>query len=257
MIHAFLKGIVLGIGLSFSIGPAFIALLQVGIQRGRKYGYAMATGILLSDCTLIAISLFGFTSLLDNPDYTNYIGIVGGIILILYGIYSFFNPPKNPYNNKKNNELTDMGIIDENAEYNNKESNEITDMDIIDENAEGEIVKKRLNFFQKNLGPDAKWYVYTIKGYFLNVFNPFLLFFWFAAVSTVSVTIGSDDIMPMIAFFTGTVLTTFCIDLIKSYLGQKIKDVISYKLILRISKIMSILLVGCGVYLILRLFINI
>lgn len=239
MLNAFLKGIVLGVGLSFSIGPAFFALIQVGIQRGKMYGYAMAIGILLSDCTLIAISLLGFTSLLDNPDYTNYIGITGGIILVLYGIYSFFNPPKNPYSD-------------------NKESKEVTTKDIVDESAEEEIVKKRLNFFQKNLGPDAKWYVYTIKGYFLNIFNPFLLFFWFAAVSTVSVTIGGDDsIMPMLVFFMGTVLTTFSFDLLKSYLGQKIKNVISYKLILLISRIMSLLLIGCGVYLILRLFINI
>ena len=237
MLNAFLKGIVLGVGLSFSIGPAFFALIQVGIQRGKMYGYAMAIGILLSDCTLIAISLLGFTSLLDNPDYTNYIGITGGIILVLYGIYSFFNPPKNPYSD-------------------NKESKEVTTNDI--ESAEEKIVKKRLNFFQKNLGPDAKWYVYTIKGYFLNIFNPFLLFFWFAAVSTVSVTIGGDDsIMPMLVFFMGTVLTTFSFDLLKSYLGQKIKNVISYKLILLISRIMSLLLIGCGVYLILRLFINI
>ena len=123
MLNAFLKGIVLGVGLSFSIGPAFFALIQVGIQRGKKYGYAMAIGILLSDCTLIAISLLGFTSLLDNPDYTNYIGITGGIILVLYGIYSFFNPPKNPYSD-------------------NKESKEVTTKDIVDESAEEEIVKK-------------------------------------------------------------------------------------------------------------------
>ena len=155
-------------------------------------------------------------------------------------------------------EYTRSSIRPKNPYSDNKESQEVTTKDIVDESAEEEIVKKRLNFFQKNLGPDAKWYVYTIKGYFLNIFNPFLLFFWFAAVSTVSVTIGGDDsIMPMLVFFMGTVLTTFSFDLLKSYLGQKIKNVISYKLILLISRIMSLLLIGCGVYLILRLFINI
>jgi len=85
----FFKGIVLGLTVCFLIGPSFFALLQTSIHRGFKSGLFLSIGIVISDFTLIALSYIGALQILDNQKNQFTIGIVGGIILIAFGIYTF------------------------------------------------------------------------------------------------------------------------------------------------------------------------
>src|ERR1700739_3626002 len=93
MFSAIYEGILLGIFLAFSIGPSFFALINTGISHGFKSGAAVAFGILFSDLFFVAATVslihFGMSDLISNPKHQAFMGIMGGIVLIIYGVVHF------------------------------------------------------------------------------------------------------------------------------------------------------------------------
>ncbi|MFO8068170.1 MAG: LysE family translocator [Bacteroidales bacterium] len=89
MTVAFFEGIILGITLAFLIGPAFFSLLQTSIHRGFFAGIQFAAGIAFSDITLIGLSYLGALQLINDEQNKVTVGIVGGSVLILFGIITF------------------------------------------------------------------------------------------------------------------------------------------------------------------------
>ncbi len=89
MIRALIEGIILGITLAFLVGPAFIALIQTSIYRGFISGMQFAFGIVLSDFVLIALIYLGALKVFSNFEHQVFVGIIGGIILILFGVYTY------------------------------------------------------------------------------------------------------------------------------------------------------------------------
>jgi threonine/homoserine/homoserine lactone efflux protein len=93
MIKVFFEGIAWGFLVAISIGPAFFSIIQTGIDRGFKTALYLALGILFCDAFLITICYLGLTSLFQKPENNIYIGFIGGIILIIYGTYSYLKKP--------------------------------------------------------------------------------------------------------------------------------------------------------------------
>ncbi len=98
MFGILIQGILLGFTIAVLVGPAFFTLIQTSIHRGFKSGVFLAIGIFLSDLTLIlVISLFtlgifgAFDSIqfLLNPTNKIYFAFIGGIILIVFGVFTF------------------------------------------------------------------------------------------------------------------------------------------------------------------------
>lgn len=89
MIKILIEGIVLGVTLAFMIGPAFFALIQTSINRGFKAGVQMAVGISLSDTIMVFLMNLGVIHFIDDPSTQIYFGIIGGVILIGVGLYTF------------------------------------------------------------------------------------------------------------------------------------------------------------------------
>ena len=94
MIDTFLEGAALGLIVSITIGPAFFAIIQTGIHRGFSAGFLMALGIAASDVVLIGICYLGAARLFDNPGNKLYIGLIGGILLIIFGVFTFTRKPE-------------------------------------------------------------------------------------------------------------------------------------------------------------------
>ena len=88
MFHPLFEGIILGITVSISIGPALVALLQTSIKHGIKTGIFLALGIFTSDLIVVFGAYFGASQIITNP--TNHIifGLIGGIVLIIFGVFS-------------------------------------------------------------------------------------------------------------------------------------------------------------------------
>ncbi len=93
------------------------------------------------------------------------------------------------------------------------------------------------------------WYTYILKGYFLNIANPFVWLFWMGVTVGVTSNYG-EHTRQAIFFFTGTLFTIFSTDLIKAYLAKRIKGLLKPSNIRRLNMIVGIVLVFFGVVLI-------
>lgn len=87
--EALLKGIVSGITVSFLIGPIFFALVELTISKGWRSGLFYIFGVLMSDVVLIyAVETILIQFSFDN--IKSQVGLVGGILLIIFGMVTFF-----------------------------------------------------------------------------------------------------------------------------------------------------------------------
>ena len=203
--HPFLQGMILGLTLSALLGPALFTLLQTSIHRGLKSGIFLAFGIFLSDITVVYLALLGALQLINQKNNYMIVGIIGGTILIGFGLYTFLHKIK------------------------------------IDDNNQG--IEIRVP------GPVT----YILKGFFLNIMNPFVWFFWISAMVGVSATLGGDK-QAIMTFFVGTLMTVFGADVLKVYLAHRIKDHLNINILVRVNHFVGILLMGFGLFLIVRVF---
>jgi len=102
MLEAMYKGLLLGIALCLGVGPAFFALIQTSLHHGVRSGIALAIGIFLSDVTCVLLAYLGISQFIMNPANKTIVGIAGGIILVLFGIYILLQKkPKNSFDDGK------------------------------------------------------------------------------------------------------------------------------------------------------------
>jgi threonine/homoserine/homoserine lactone efflux protein len=97
MLIYLLKGITYGLMLSILIGPIFFALLQAGIEKGFKMGLVVGVGIWISDFIYIITvysSLNWIQNITDSPNFKFYVGAIGGVILIAFGIGTLLDNKK-------------------------------------------------------------------------------------------------------------------------------------------------------------------
>ena len=86
MLHAVFEGIILGITVSLSVGPAMLALLQTSIKHGIKTGIFLALGIFTSDLMVVIGAYFGASQIVVSPETHKIFGIIGGSVLIIFGL---------------------------------------------------------------------------------------------------------------------------------------------------------------------------
>lgn len=92
MIQALLEGIGMGLVLSAMIGPVFFALITNSVENGFRHTVVLALGILFSDLIYVLITYFGVSVFARNPNFEIVLGYAGGLILMAFGISSFFKP---------------------------------------------------------------------------------------------------------------------------------------------------------------------
>lgn len=92
---------------------------------------------------------------------------------------------------------------------------------------------------------------FMLKGFLLNIINPAVLLFWLGIVSVMSVKENytkSHELM----FFGSLLSTVFATDLLKSYVANRIKNLLKPNVMLWINRIIGTVLVGFGVNMIYR-----
>lgn len=102
LLQAILEGLILGLTVCILIGPAFFALINISIKTGHRAGVAFATGIFISDFICASLSYIGALQLFSNPKNDLVVAVIGGTILIVFGIFNLFQ--KNPLEEKKKEE---------------------------------------------------------------------------------------------------------------------------------------------------------
>lgn len=96
MFDLILKGVVTGFILSVMVGPVFFVLLETSIRRGARAGLAFDMGVFLSDViyVLIAYLFYAEVKSLAEGGSKEVAKIIGGILFLCYGSYTFFKKPK-------------------------------------------------------------------------------------------------------------------------------------------------------------------
>jgi len=95
-VQALLEGIGWGLFLTILIGPIFFALVQAGIEYGFRAGVAVGLGIWLSDLLFIGLMFYSFNYIQEVvaiEGFDRWLGLIGGVILILFGVGTFLKPP--------------------------------------------------------------------------------------------------------------------------------------------------------------------
>ncbi len=204
-----LEGIILGVTLSlvFGFGPVLFALIQTSIHRGFWSGALLAFGVFLSDLTLVGLGFLGAVQVFYKPDHQYLFGLIGGILLIIFGVVTY----------------TRKVHIHKNTH----------DQDIT--------VSK------------PKPITYILKGFFINITNPFVWIFWMGVIVGYTGNYNGS-IAGLVTIFSMALLIIVSLDVLKCFMAYKIKKYLQPDYIIWINRFAGIGLVGFGIYLIFRAF---
>lgn len=213
LIQPFINGIAIGLTLALLIGPALFVLIQTSIHRGFRSGLFVAIGIFVSDVVVLLLCHTGVTQILgDDPRQNFYFGIIGGIVLVIFGTYTFTRKPE----------------------------------------VEGDDSEPDLKVKIKARGP----IVYILKGFFLNIANPGVWFVWLTALVGVSSAYGVNN-KALLYFFIGAIATILGTDTLKCFIAHKIKHLMNPKVVTWTNRIVGMVLIVFGTYLIMNVFFDI
>lgn len=93
-----IKGLIVGILASAPMGPVGVLTIQRTLNKGRWYGMVTGLGAAVSDIIYAAISLLGMSFVMDfieNPRNMFWFKVIGGILLMFFGIYTYLSNPTN------------------------------------------------------------------------------------------------------------------------------------------------------------------
>ena len=220
MINVIISGFVLGLTLAVLVGPAFFTLLQTSVNHGFRIGMFMGIGIFLSDLTLVSLSFLGASQVISGPKIRIIFGIIGGLILIGYGAYTFMKKVK-IYTDKSGK-------------------------------GESKLEAKEEELLRKIHAPQPV--MVMVKGYFLNLINPFLFIFWVGVMSFVTAEYNDrpHKNLDVAIFFATALATVLATDFLKCFVANQLKRFLSQKILVFINHALGILLIGTGVYLIIK-----
>ncbi|CZE47488.1 LysE family translocator [Campylobacter geochelonis] len=178
--EAFLKGIMLGWGVSVPIGPVNVLIMSYALK---SYTQALALGLgaMSADALYLILLSFGMLEFLNYPTFFSVLAVCGAIYLsyMAYDIYK---------------------------------------------NASNVIAPQQ----------DVKFTSHTktfIKGFFLNITNPYVIMFWLS-IATVTASIEGSFVLALLGLVAGILswITLFPLAIYKSrnLIGAKASKMLSY-----------------------------
>lgn len=90
MIAPILKGLLLGLILSISIGPVIFAILKQSLTNGHKAGYVFVAGVSMSDIVLLFICNFFTSFFVMALSHKAFIAMLGAGFLLVMSVYTLF-----------------------------------------------------------------------------------------------------------------------------------------------------------------------
>lgn len=89
-----LKGFIIGIIVSAPLGPVGVLCIQRTLNKGRWYGFLTGIGASISDIIYALVTGYGMSFIADFLARHIYpLQIVGSLLLLLFGIYTFRSNP--------------------------------------------------------------------------------------------------------------------------------------------------------------------
>lgn len=190
------QGALLGLSLSFMVGPLFFAILQASLERGFRAGAALASGIWTSDLLYIVLVYRGvdaLAALTALPNFRFWAGLAGGLMLMGFGTATL---------------LSRRVAID---------GSRSTAADRVLDALDG----------PEPPGAEHNWMRwglpgYWLRGFLLNTINPFTVFFWLGIASAVVVP-NQWNGGQTLTFFGGMMVSLIATDLLKAYAAKRVR----------------------------------
>jgi len=88
-IYDFKNAFLVGVFMSFMIGPVFFMIIKTSILKGFRAAIAFDLGVIFGDICFMLIAYFGSRKLLEQIKDDPRLFLVGGFILIVYGIITY------------------------------------------------------------------------------------------------------------------------------------------------------------------------
>jgi len=195
----FFAGVLIGLLVSVTVGPVFLTILQTGVERGFKGAVLLALGVSMADIIYVVIANIGVEQILDSTDQLRYIGVGGGTVLAVFGLFLFFK------------------------------KSAIRPIDI------------KKDAFQQGRQ--------VVKGFAINGLNPAVLAFWLgiAGMARINYQYSSNQTF---LFFAGALATILSMDVVKSFLANKLRGIVNERFINIVNKVVGTALVFFGVKLV-------
>ena len=213
----FLEGVIIGLSLALvmGFGPSFFTLIQTSISRGFKSAMFLDLGIILNDIMVVALMMMTNVQFnITDKDNIIYAGISAGIILIIFGIYTFLLSPEKIIHISENN-------------------------------------KQKIDKMNERFVDDPKWYVFISKGFIINIFNPFVWVFWITCVATASSNFDGNK-NSMIIFFIGVFVTVLFFDVLKAAGAYSLKRFFTEKMMKILNQVIGVILILFGLFIAVR-----
>ncbi len=97
---------------------------------------------------------------------------------------------------------------------------------------------------------ERKTYRYIMKGLIINGLSPMVLIFWIGTISVASLDFGYTKGLEFFIFFAAVLMTVLATDLLKAYLADKLRRLVTPKAIMIMNIILGVVMIGFGVRLI-------
>jgi threonine/homoserine/homoserine lactone efflux protein len=101
-----------------------------------------------------------------------------------------------------------------------------------------------------DVASEKKMYRYFIKGFIINGMSPMVLIFWIGAISIASLDFGYSNGIEFFIFFSAVLGTVLFTDVLKAYLADKLRNLITHRLMVIINIVVGICLIIFGARLI-------
>ncbi len=97
---------------------------------------------------------------------------------------------------------------------------------------------------------ERRTYRYIMKGFIINGLSPMVLIFWIGTISVASLNFGYSKGLEFFLFFAAVLVTVLATDLLKAYLADKVRTLVTPKSIMVMNIILGVVMIGFGVRLI-------
>jgi threonine/homoserine/homoserine lactone efflux protein len=92
---------------------------------------------------------------------------------------------------------------------------------------------------------------FFLKGFIINGISPMVILFWLGAISVASVDFGYSKGLQFFIFFASVLVTVFSTDILKAYLADKLRRLVTARTLMILNIIVGIILLMFGTRLIL------
>jgi threonine/homoserine/homoserine lactone efflux protein len=109
------------------------------------------------------------------------------------------------------------------------------------------LVKSRRPLQTSNAANEKSTYRYFFKGFLINALSPMVPVFWIGAISIASLDFGYTRSFEFLFFFGVVLATVLATDLIKAYLADKLRRLVTQRLMTILNVVVGVCLFAFGI----------